>query len=206
MEKLAKITTLICLLSFSTYLHAQVKIGPKVGLNLATMTMKYSGVSFDPSIRPGFNVGVVSEIPLTSSLFLQPGFSYSEKGSKYSISDVDMKMSPTYLELPVNVLYKFDTHPVKLFLLGGPCFAYGIGGRYEVMGEKYDISYGADEEDDMRAFDLGVNLGGGVEIDNFQVSVEYGIGITNLSTVTDDDASMKNRVWGISIAYMFGGK
>jgi hypothetical protein len=47
-----------------TNMQAQIKFGPKVGLNLSTMTLKSGGVSYDPKTVVGFNVGVVSEITL----------------------------------------------------------------------------------------------------------------------------------------------
>jgi len=58
----------------------------------------------------------------------------------------------------------------------------------------------------MKSFDFGLNFGAGIEISNFQISAQYGLGLTNLAPVTTNDAEMKVRVIGISMAYLLGGK
>jgi len=170
------------------------------------MTLKYSGISLDPKTMAGFHIGVVSEVPLAGNLFLQPGVLYSTKGSKYSIAGVDMSISPSFLEIPVNGLYKFDLGPAKLLMFAGPYFAFGIGGSYEMPTESGDISYGSGEDNDMKSFDLGLNFGAGAEVNNLQITVQYGLGLTNLSPVSDNNTEMKVAALGISMAYLFSGK
>lgn len=206
MKNYLKLSFAICFIFMMSYGYSQVKFGPKAGLNLSTMTLKYSGVSLDPKTKAGFNAGVVSEIPLAGNLFLQPGIMYSAKGSKYSIAGTDMSISPSFLEIPVNGLYKFDLGSAKLLMFAGPYFAFGIGGSYETPTESGDISYGSGEDHDMKSFDLGLNFGAGAEINNFQLTFQYGLGLTNLSPVSDNDAEMKTGVIGISMAYLFSGK
>jgi len=206
MKNILKITlSIFCLFTFSQA-YSQVKFGPKIGLNLSTMTLKSSGISLDPKTLVGFNVGVISEITLKENFILQPGIIYSTKGSKYSVTGTDMQIAPTYLEIPVNGVYKFGTGSLKAFLSAGPYFAFGIGGSYETPGESSDISYGSGDNDDLKPFDFGLNLGGGLEIDKFQISVQYGLGLTNLAPDPSNDNETKVRVIGISMAYLFGGK
>jgi hypothetical protein len=206
MKNLMKSTMVICLMFIIPVIQAQPKIGPTAGLNLSTMTLKSMGVSLDPKTLVGFNVGVISEFNLKGNLALQPSLLFSTKGSKFSVLEEDMKISPSYIEIPVNAVYKFGTGSPKYFLSAGPYFAFGIGGKVDYGGESADIAYGSDDSSDMKAFDYGLNLGAGVEINRLVISAHYGLGLTNLAPVTTDDTKMKNNVIGISISYFLGGK
>ncbi len=210
MKKSIYLFTFIFSMFFALQSFAQVKFGPKVGLNLSKMTLKSSGFSLDPKIIVGFHIGGIAEIPLANNFYLQPGILYSGKGTKFSISgdgmSSDMTIKPGFIEVPVNAMYKFDMSPAKLFLFAGPYFAFGIGGKSESGGESTDIKFGSGSDNDMKAFDLGLNIGAGVDIKNFLISAQYGFGLTNLAPVTDNDAEMKISVIGFSVAYLFGGK
>jgi hypothetical protein len=206
MKNVVKFTMALCLACFVVQAQAQVKFGPKVGLNLAKMTLKSSGIAIDPKTLTGFNVGAIAEFPLADNVFLQPGVLFSAKGSKYSVDVFEMKMTPGFIEIPVNALYKLDLSSAKLLLFAGPYFAFGISGSYEEDGESTDINFGSGEDNDMKPFDFGINLGVGAEIKNFQVSAQYGLGLANLAPVTSDDTEMKVKVIGISVAYLFGAQ
>ena len=202
---------LVLFLMFAfTGTQAQVKFGPKVGMNLSTMTLKSSGLSFDPKMLVGFHAGLVSEIGLTDNLKLQPGILYSSKGSKYEITlfeeSFDFTMAPAFIEVPVNLMYSFGPGDTKFNVFAGPYFAYGIGGKSKSDGESEDISFGTSEDDDMKPLDIGVNFGVGVNIKGFLISAQYGLGLTNLSTEDTGDTEIKNQVIGISVGYLFGGK
>jgi len=208
-----KIGTILLVISFSAItnqLFSQIKIGPTVGLNLSTMTMKYSGMSLDPKTKAGFHIGCISEINIAKNFYLQPGLIFTTKGSKYSVKDYgysyDISISPSFIELPVNALYKIDVSSIKVFLLAGPSFAYGIGGKYKENDESDDIKFGSGDDKDMKPFDLGLNMGAGMEVKNFQLMLQYNLGLLNLAPVTDNDAEMKTRVFSISLAYLFSAK
>jgi hypothetical protein len=203
----------ICLVLTSNQLHSQVSFGPKVGVNFSTMTLKTGGVAIDPNNMTGFQAGIIAEIGMGKNLVLQPGFLFSTKGSKYSIStlNADFEIKPNYLEIPVNVAFKIGAGPVNIMLMAGPYFAYGIGGSYKVsspqVGEINDaIKFGSGEDNDLKPFDIGVNFGGGIELSHFQLTAQYGLGLANLVPVTDNDAEQKNKVITISLAYLFGLK
>jgi hypothetical protein len=206
MKTTLKLTIAICCIFSFIQTQAQIKFGPEVGLNLSTMTLKSSGISLDPKSLIGFHVGVIAEIPLIENFVLQPGVLYSAKGSKYSFDGEDMSISPSFIEIPVNALYKLDIHSAKLLLFAGPYFGFGIGGSYKNSSGSTEIKYGSGEDKDMKPFDLGINIGAGIEISKLQLKVQYGLGITNLAPVTTDDQEMKIRSFGISMAYLLGGK
>ena len=193
-----------------TGVQAQVKFGPKVGMNLSTMTLKSSGISLDPKMLVGFHAGVISEIGLAENLFLQPGVLFSSKGSKYEITFLEQtfefSMAPGVIEVPVNILYSFGTGSARLNLFAGPYVAYGITGKAKSEGESLDISYGSTDQDDMKPFDFGLNFGAGVNINGLLISAQYGLGLANLAPDTSGDSEMKNSVIAISVGYLFGTK
>jgi hypothetical protein len=174
------------------------------------MSLKSSGISIDPKILAGFHIGMIAEFEIAQSFYLQPGVLYSGKGSKYSIEgdgmSVDMSIKPGYIEIPVNALYKVDLSSAKLQLFAGPYFAFGIGGNIEQGSDSEGIKFGSTDNDDMKMLDVGLNFGAGIEIKNFIVSAQYGIGLTNLAPVTTNGFEMKMSNIGISVALMFGSK
>jgi len=206
MKNLLKFAWVICLMFLISNLQAQIKVGPKVGLNLSTATLSMYGISLDEKTLIGFHAGMLLEIPLAGNLYMQPAILFSAKGSKYSLMQEEFQASPSYIEIPVNVVYKFDLGAAKLFLNVGPYAAYGILGKYDFDGETVDIVFGTSEDDDMKPLDYGLNVGAGVEISNIIISANYGLGLANLSPITANDEEMKNKVIGISLAYLFGGK
>jgi hypothetical protein len=210
MKNSLKFAMLICLMVAVTNMQAQIKVGPTFGLNLSTMTLKTMGISMDPKTLVGFNVGVISEIPLSGNLSLQPAVLYSAKGSKYSITFFEVteeaEISPSFLEIPVNALYKFDLGTLKLFLNAGPYLAYGIGGKTKSGGVSAEIRYGSGENNDMKRFDFGLNFGAGLDIKNFLISAHYGLGLANMAPITTENTESKIKVIEFSVGYLFGGK
>jgi len=187
-------------------MQAQIKFGPKVGVNLSTMTLSSSSISLDPTTLIGFHAGVICEIPIIAGLAVQPGILYSSKGSTYSFMGEEGTISPGYVEVPVNVAYGIGSDALKFSLFAGPYVAYGLTGKYKSGGESVDIVFGTGEDDDMNPLDYGVNFGVGVNFKALLISAQYGLGLANLSNDTSGDTEIKNTVIGISLAYLFGGK
>ena len=203
MIKLHKYVLAIFLLFAVSNIQAQVKFGPVAGLNFSTMTIKVLGVNFDSETVMGFHVGMISEIPITESFVLQPAVLYSSKGADYKILEEEISLSPTFIEVPLNILYKYDVGPMDIFLKAGPYIAYGVGGQIETNGIEVDIDYGSGNAD-MKPLDFGLNFGAGVNYNNFIISGQYGVGLANLTSIEVGNAEMKINTIGISIAYLFG--
>lgn len=199
-----KILMAIIMMFVINFSEAQVKFGPKVGLNLTNMTVISSNLSLGPVGKTGVNFGFVSEIPLKNSFVLQPGILYSTKGSSYHYSGSDFSIFPTYIEIPVNAMCKSSLGAIDLLIFAGPYAGYGVRGESISPAESEDIVYGTGSDKDMKAFDFGLNLGVGIEVVDFQLTAQYGFSLTNLAPVTTDDKVMKNRVFGFSVAYMIG--
>lgn len=208
MKSCRKLLIAILLVFVFTGLPAQVTFGPKAGINFSTMTLESSGISMDPKMLGGFHIGLISEIQLTRDLVFQPGVLYSSKGSRYEIdyqqSVFKYTLAPNYIEIPLNAAYYFEPGRIRFSLFAGPYFAFGIGGTRKTGSTISNIKFGSGENDDMKAFDIGLNAGAGVIINEMMISAQYGFSLTDLSSSADYDTEMKNRVIGISISFLFG--
>jgi hypothetical protein len=182
-------------------IHAQIRAGYVFGMNLSTMTLKSNGVNYDMETPVGFHFGGFFEMPVADNFALRSALLFSAKGANYEIDSLEISLSPIYIEVPVNALYSFGSDVVKMTLFAGPYFACGIGG-YKIVsgGSLQDIHYGSGGNDDLRQLDIGVNLGAGINLRGFLISVQYGIGLANISPETTFDTEMKNKVIGISIS------
>jgi len=201
MKNYLKSALVIILMVSSTVMNAQIRAGYVFGMNLSTITLKSNGISYDPDMPVSFHFGGFFEIPVIDNFALRPGLLFSAKGSNYVIDSLEVSLAPIYIEVPVNAFYSFGSDVLKVSLFAGPYFACGIGG-YKIVsgGQLEDLNYGSGGNDDLRLFDVGINLGAGVNIRGFLISVQYGIGLANISPVTTFDTEMKNKVIGISIS------
>lgn len=183
--------------------NAQVKFGVKAGLNFAKQTASVSGGSVSTNSMTGFHAGIISEFNLSENLVLQPGLLFSQKGAKISFGGSDYTDIYNYLDIPINLMYKINVDGAKILLFTGPSLSYALSGKEKVGDNSVDIEFGSGDNQ-MRRFDLGFGIGGGLEFGSIQATANYNFGLANISNSTD--AKLKNNVFSISVAYLFGGK
>ncbi|MFK5854769.1 MAG: porin family protein [Bacteroidota bacterium] len=212
MKNLLRISIALLFVTFSFQSYSQLRYGPKVGLNFAKQKVEFDGkTSDDIKSRVSFAIGGVADYAFTDELSLQPSLMLSGKGYKVDMS-FDGESATAwqrlyYLELPINVVYKYDIGVLKIYGTAGPTFALAIGGssKVEVDGktETEKIKFGdGDDDDGIKRGDFGLNFGAGVEISSFQFELNYNFGLMNTSY--DDNSSAKNRVFSLSASYFFG--
>ena len=191
----------------------------------------------DPKMKPGFQVGVVGDYELNTAFSVQSGILFATQGWKidadyerseggfYSKDQIKGKTNLNYFQVPILAIYKLDLSGAKLLLQTGPYFGYGLGGKSNNESSilrKYNDEVIIDEktsldnkikmgsgEDQVKAFDFGLNFGTGVQFGNIQTTLSYSIGLVNLynkSTldIMDEDISMKNKGFSLTITYLFG--
>ena len=194
----------IVIMAFSTVMSGQMRSGYKFGVNLTTLSVETKGIN--SMERPiGIHFGINYDIRMSRKFSFVSGFLFSSKGSDYRIDTVDFSLTPTYVELPANIAYTIGRRSTKISIYAGPYTAFAIGG-YKIVGEdplKY-LTFGRSSNKDLRAFDFGFNFGAGLDLKGFVISVQYGIGLANISTA--NDSKMKNQVIGISISSLRGNK
>jgi hypothetical protein len=185
-------------------LNAQVRYGSIFGVNLATMTLKENGISYNPKISTGIQFGGFLELPVAGNLVFHPSLIFSAKGSVYKTDTAEFSISPIYLEAPIIVVLKIGSGKFGVSFFGGPYFACGVGGyKMGTDSEMKDLLYGSGGNKDIKAFDLGVVLGAGINIKSMLISAQYEIGLVNLSPHASNDSEMKNTVIGITLTSLF---
>lgn len=197
--------TLIAIL-LSVVIHAQTKptFGVRAGINFQNLNGKNSsGEKLDNKLKTGFNAGVNAEIPVGIDFFLQPGLLFSLKGSKDKT--VDASISLSYVEIPVNFLYKPELGDGRVLLGFGPYAAVAIAGTNKIGNIKTDVEFGSNPAT-FKRFDTGANMLAGYEwANNFSVQLNAGLGLVNLKNRIngDNNSVLKNTGFGISAGYRF---
>lgn len=205
----------------------------RVGLNLANVSVTDNGRVDEANQLSSFQVGVLTDIKLGSSfLSLQPGLLYTGKGSKVQKGTANQAgyfkqtFNPTYLELPVNLLFKAPIGSTSRFFAGaGPYVAMGISGKTKTEGTRAltgnysferDITFSNDDPTTfnqeegtglgvVRRFDYGLNGTAGIEGKNMVLGVNYGLGLAKLQSGTNSNAdnNNKNRVLSFTLGFKF---
>lgn len=201
-----KVLLAVAVVMLAMSVNAQVQFGVKAGLNVANQKYSSSGISMSPKSLIGFHVGVIADMPLNEKFSIQPGLLFSQKGAKMDQNSVTEKAIFNYLDIPINAVYKIDAGGVKVLLNAGPSIGYALGGKYKVDSESEDIEFGS-EDGKYKRLDLGFGFGGGVQFGSVIASLNYNLGLANIiNSPSGADYKIKNNVFSISLAYLFGGK
>jgi len=183
-----------------------VTFGVRAGINFQNLNGKdASGDKLDNKLKTGFHVGANAEIPVATDFYVQPGVLFSTKGAKND-GIINLKWNLSYIEIPVNFLYKPVLGDGKLLLGFGPYAAFAVGGNTESGDVKVDINFGNGNGDDMKRFDAGANFLAGYEFSNkLSFQLNAGLGLLNLANRSDGDtkSSIKNTGFGVSVGYRF---
>ncbi|HEY0611728.1 MAG TPA: outer membrane beta-barrel protein, partial [Chitinophaga sp.] len=126
-------------------IHAQTSFGLLAGFNMATQRVRDNAPRVNSSYIPLWRAGVAADIPIAGGFYFQPQLLINAKGGKaashYNVPDAPPysdfiatqvatnKVRAVYLELPVNLLYKFTLCSGKVVAGAGPYAAIGLGGR-----------------------------------------------------------------------------
>ena len=198
------IATLV--VSVSVCAQSKLTYGIRAGVNFQNLNGKDSdGDNLNNDLKTGFNAGVNAEIPVGIDFYLQPGLLFSTKGAKYDFQGVEATRSISYLELPVNFLYKPELGKGRLLLGFGPYAAFAVGGKIKSGNTDIDMDFG-NEVGETKPFDAGANLLAGYECtNNFSFQLNAGLGLTNMYNrpAGDDESSLKNTGFGVSLGYRF---
>lgn len=197
-------TLMLAVLAFVALpVNAQIKFGIKGGLNISSVHFNSDLVKADNVT--GFQVGPMIEaaLPLLGT-GIDAAILYSQKGLETkSPGGIKTSMKTDYIDIPVNLKWKFGLPIVKAYLAAGPYVGFRVGGNkfWEIPGAVAD-------QVKAKNFSMGLNFGAGVElIKHLQVGFNYGLGLTdNFSVGNDNDFSEgagKNRGWSVTAAILF---
>ncbi|MGB7393033.1 MAG: outer membrane beta-barrel protein [Pricia sp.] len=197
MRKSVKVVVIAAMLFFGYSAHAQI-FGIRGGLGLATITSpnEFDNARFGSTF--GTRVGATLEFELIDeTLFLGTGLGFSLKGA----STIGDNISFFYVESPVTVKY-------HIFDIGRSNAFYATSGFNLAV-----LAFGSDEGDpieignqigdEVKALDLGYQIGAGVIFDNrFEVGLLSEFGLLDISA--SDGDTLRNLTFMVSFAFKFG--
>lgn len=200
--------------STSTATMGKTTFGIRAGVNFQNINGKDGNdKDLDNKIKTGFNVGVTADIPIAPEFYVQPGILFSLKGAKMDDA-ADTKINISYLEIPVNFLYKPVLGGGNLLLGFGPYAAFAVGGK--IKNDNVDVDLKFDNEVSptspdayrtLKRFDFGANLLAGYQFSNhLSAQLNAQLGLVNINpkyTGISTDAKAKNTGFGVSLGYSF---
>jgi len=176
----------------------------KTGINFSDML--YSNRY---ETKSGFNLGLTTEFQQNNIISYETGIILSSKGFNLLTSHYEAKVNLLYLDFPLSAKISINIDETRLYTMFGMYLGAGIYGRTDFKVPQYDTFYSYSKKinwgEDIRKFDLGLNIGGGIEINSMQISASYLLGIVNTSDYNMIDNSRQvNSVLSISFGYQLG--
>ncbi len=193
------------------------------GINVQNFNGKdNNGDKLENDMIIGYHAGINIQIPLAAEFYFQPGLLFSTKGSESSYGTLTGTYNLSYIELPLNLVYKGLLGNGHIILGFGPYIGYGIMGKATLesnsAGIETDIEFtNVVESDDsystthFRPFDAGGNIligyegAGGLFL---QLNAQLGMLEINpedkrVVAVYGEQLSVKNTGFGLSLGYRF---
>lgn len=201
------LSSLILFLIIGPAANAQLRFGLRgeVGLNTPSFSEDVIKVENLNSFKLGptaeFTFPIVN-LGIEESLLYSNDRMNVESVSEEGAQSVVQKVSNHYLDIPVNVKYKFGLLlPVKVFIAGGPYARFLVASddfTWETIKGKVEA----------KNFEAGINLGAGAEVfSRLAVGVNYGIRMTDNYSVDEpkwtDAFNGKKGTWSLTAAVYF---
>ena len=199
MKKVTGLVLVILMVFIAVPAKSQLKFGIKGGVNISSVHMNSDILKADNVT--GFQIGPMIEttIPLIG-IGLDAAILYSQKGMDVkSEAGTSTNVKTDYIDVPVNLKWKFGLPIIKGYLAAGPYIGFRVGGDkfWEIPGSVVG-------QVKAKNFSAGLNFGAGVElISHLQDGINYGLGLTDNYSAEKYDMNARNRGWSITAAILF---
>lgn len=190
------------------------------GVNLQNLNGKnILGNKLENDMILGYHAGVNLQLPIAPEFYFQPGLLFNTKGAKSTDGALTSTYKISYLEMPLNFVYKALVGNGYFMLGFGPYVAYGIMGKaiYEGGAAKVesDIEFKKEVASGdplttvyLNPFDAGANLFFGYELPSglfLQLNTQLGLLDINPkdNRLPDNKSLRKNTGYGVSLGFRF---
>ncbi|WP_180336325.1 porin family protein [Pontibacter ramchanderi] len=190
-----------------TSMAQSVSFGPRVGATFSKISLSEGEddeMEDEIKYNPGLQVGAVANFAISELVSIQPELLFMQKGFKIGDSDAYIKGKSNYIEVPVLAKITFGSEQVKGFVTGGPTAGYLVSGKSSIKYGDNEVSESYEFEDEDNRMELGASFGVGLAFGALNLDVRYGLGLTSLYETESGESKSRNRVLGISVAYLFG--
>ena len=213
----------VALLSIATISAQEFKVGVKAGFNASNVTnlpsLTLPGSTDNSNFYlPGFQVGIMAQYLLTPQFGIESGLYYSQMGFKqeYSFSGgkVSLSANPSYLQLPVTILYKFEVGPgLFLYPQAGGYLGYGLVGKRKFTNKSNISIPGINLEtlvegdyfnEHTNRFDAGLTFGLNIQYSKVVIGVGYDLGLLKVNKESIANMKdLKNANVKVTLGYFF---
>ncbi|MFO7722767.1 MAG: porin family protein [Bacteroidales bacterium] len=220
MKKNLIFTLMVILLPLAAVTAQGTSFGILGGVNFQNLNGKnYDGDKLENDLITGFHAGINLQIPLVPEFYFQPGLMFSTKGAQHDGTIAHTTTNLSYVELPLNLVYKGSLGSGFVMLGFGPYVGYAVKGKVTTdigsVSDESDITFQNTVEvgDPLtvpyyKAFDAGGNIffgyetaGGLFALLNSQLGL---IGINpEYKILNNDESVIKNTGFGFSLGYRF---
>lgn len=228
MKKLCLFLGFVCISAFS---YSQMRMAIIGGPHSASVKETNSLPGWETTIKPnyssrsGLNLGVLVDIPLSSTATrwsLQPGLIYMAKGRNFFMRNdsatseltdtitASRNLAVNYIDVPFNIAYKLPLgKKAKFILSAGPYVGFFYSGKQKFETRIYSSNdFKNDEvtletgkgEGKMKTIDAGVNARAGFEIGSLLLTGFMSQGLTNFYNAPYD-GTFHHQVRGVSVGF-----
>lgn len=200
------------------YNNSKISFGILGGVNLQNLSGKDAlGDKLENDMIVGYHVGINVQIPLALQFYFQPGLTFSTKGGENNDGIITSKYKLSYIELPLNLVYKGNLGNGFIMLGFGPYLAYGINGTASFKGGSVTVDSDIEFKNEVeigdplttayfKPLDAGANIFFGYEFpSNLFIQLNAQLGLININPkdnrLPDNDLAIKNTGFGLSLGY-----
>lgn len=192
------------------YVATATTFGITAGVNWNNINGKTAtGDKLNNKMKTGFNGGVNVEFPLSNGFYLQPGVEYRQKGAEWNNGN---KLTLSYIDVPVNFIYKPTLGAGSMLLGFGPYAGFGINGKMKAANGterkvRFNNTYSASEAEDIqfKKLDAGANFLIGYEFKSkLSAALKAQLGLVDINPDTNipgDKTRYRNTGFGLSLGY-----
>lgn len=189
-------------------------------LNLSLNAQSYIGLSGGGGLTPEvfFRAAIPVEVPVHQNVSLRSELVYIQRANRdillKLIGDRDYwQATISYVEIPVLAQMHLDIKTFSIYALIGPKFGFGvrIAANYSEGNVLYEERLSFNEKG-IRRFDVGVNLGAGLEkriVKDRKIFMEYRyyLGLSDINTDSSNTIYNQGQVFNLGFLLpIFGGE
>jgi len=163
--------------------------GIKVGIALANATIKPNPYTSKTSTRTGALGGIYLDVPLRKELIFRPGVEVVSKGVRQNDGYSTYPILFTFIDFPLNILYKKNYTHGHLIAGGGPVIGVPIRDYFGAYPLKTEFSVNG-----LIGYEFAIG---------FSLNLNYTYGLSNASKNKQLISKISNRYLGITVGYSF---
>ncbi len=169
--------------------------GGKLGMSIGNLSS--DDALFESRSKGGFVAGGFVNVAITSFLSVELQLLFIQKGAKTTEAGEELTLKLDYLEAPLLGVVTFPSFgPVTPFVYAGPAVGLNVSATSARIGVEQD----EDIDDEIRATDIAMTFGGGINVDGLTLEGRYTQGV---SSIAEDQRDLRTRAFLFIAGFSF---